>query len=541
MGFRITANDGNGHINGDAISSYSYSEDVTSLDPSNVSGGTGQVNFTAVGIEGTAPGTNHHNSKLIINNNITLVDDDNGSLVFTAKKASITDGMVSVSGDTLQARLNVEKTAFPHGADISNLEAGDTYDVTLLSAINYYCSLANIVPIFDNGLEAKLSNIPINFIGWKGNLWEHLKMLCSVSSSFANNLNGLEMYISGDELHFREALILEYNFTEDTISESITVDILDAAKSVDVYNYNTSYGTDKVIYEESNYREGADPTKVFKSSIGDPMQVEAGETVTKVFKIDATLETVNQPVCVSTIDIVYPNPYVGKTGQYVVVGTDNLPIMPAQWIALGGKLIVKLTDTPGEIEVTITAPPVSSIEQAAGGTGLAPYKIGVETSGDADYPAFWITGSGVFFNKKKTTYYTGATSTSTSRDSAATVDNPFIINSAIASSRGVAAAQVACGPTVRVSRTISEGLGFGQTLGVTETFNKHVFRVTNAGFSPSNISITQEVATRFSDFNSVWTGKTFADFIDFTLDPVTNPLETLKFNEFSVIPLGSAN
>lgn len=532
MGFRITSNDGNGHIVGKSIFSYSYSEEVTPLEPSANSGGTGQVSFSARAISGTDVGTNHHNSKLMINNNITLLDDDNGEVGFKVKKVSVANDIVSVTGDTIQARLNVEKTAAPHGGS----------NATVLSAILYYCSLVDIVPVITPALKTKLALIPVNYIGWVGNVWDHLKMLCSVTSADTTKFSGIEMYIDGSTLHFRGAMENPYNLTRDTVSESVAVDTFDSSKNIDVYNYNTVYGVDKVLYEESNYAEKTPAANKFKSSIDDPMQVEAGETVTKIFKMDATLETINQPVCVSTIsNIVYPNPYTGKTGEYVVVGTDNLPILPAQWTGLGGSLTVKLTTVPGEVEVTITAPPVSEIELAAGGTGLAPYKIGVESSGDEEYPAFWITGTGVFFNKQKETFITGASSETTSRDSATTIDNPFVINKSISSSRGVAAAQVACGPKVSISRTVTKALGYGDTLGTVQSIHKNKYRTVSANYSAGDIQLTQVAGASIQDFNDVWTDKTFADFVDFTLDPATQPDQTLKFNEFTVIPLGSAN
>jgi hypothetical protein len=532
MGYKVVSNDGNGHIVGKSVFSYSYSEQVTPLEPSDNQGGTGQVTFSARAISGTDPGTNHHNSKLMINNSVSFTDDEQGTVGFVVKKVAVADDIVSVTGDTIQARLNVSKDAAPHGGTGANL----------LTAILYYCSLVQILPIIDATLRAKLAAIPVNYIGWTGNVWDHLKMLCSTVSTEDDNFVGLEMYIDNADLHFREALTTVHNFTKSSTSESVSVDTFDSAKSIDVYNYNTSYGVDKVIYEESNYAENVDPTKKFKSSIDDPMQVEAGETVTKIFKIDATLYTVNQPVCVATINnIVYPNPYTGKTGEYVVVGTDNLPIQPSQWVALGGSLSISLTGVPGEIQVTITAPPVSEIEKAAGGTGLAPYKIGVESSGDTEYPAFWITGTGVFFNKQKETFLTGASSATTSKDSATTIDNPFVTSKAVSSSRGVAAAQVACGPKVSISRTVSQTLGYGETLGTTEYVHKNRFRTVSANYSAGDTSLSQIAVATIQDFNNVWADKTFDDFIDFTLDPGTSPSETLKFNEFTVIPLGSAN
>jgi len=159
MGFRITANDGNGHISGDAISTYSYSEDVTSLDPSNVSGGTGQVNATALVVNGDKVGNTHPDSKLLINNKMSLVHTDSGEVQFTVKQVNKNIDVVSITGDTIQAQLNKEVTAGPHG--------GSGY--TLLTALEYYCGLAGISQansnlVFDGTLEADLDTIQLTLL-----------------------------------------------------------------------------------------------------------------------------------------------------------------------------------------------------------------------------------------------------------------------------------------------------------------------------------------------------------------------------------------
>ena len=138
MTFTLVNNNGSGSVKDNAIVGYSYTEDVTSLEPSNLTGGTGQVNVSAVAVKDNTVGVTHPNSNLLINNSMTLTDNDHGSVTFQVKKLSNSSGIVSLTGDTIMARLNVVKTAKPYGG---------LSGATLLGAIEYYCSLVGITPI----------------------------------------------------------------------------------------------------------------------------------------------------------------------------------------------------------------------------------------------------------------------------------------------------------------------------------------------------------------------------------------------------------
>jgi hypothetical protein len=519
----VTNDTGSGAVATKSIESYSYAEDVTSLDPSEISGGTGQVNFIAPARSEDKLGNTHPNSNLLINNTMTLTDDARGSIRFQVKQTSNTDGFISVTGDTVQSRLNVERTAKMHGGDTGNL----------LTAIQYYCELVGVTPVIDGPLSTELQEIPVNFIGWRGNVWEHLKMLCAgVSLSETENI-GLEMYVDVDELVFRKAKQEVAAYDQEVETASLNVNAYEAAEEVTISNYNTSYKANGIVRDTSDTVQvmGYNPKNV---SIADSMQVEAGDTITKRFTVNASLDSVNQPVCVSTIT---PYPYTGITGQYVVVGTDNLPISPTQWNSLGGNVTVGLTENPNEIEITITAPPVSSIEKAAGGQGLAPYKIGIEEADGSEYPAFYITGTGVFFDKKNIVFKTGASSSLTSRSEVSAIDNPFITKRSDLAIRGIAAAQKICGPSVQLTETVVKQLPFGSTPGTMRTLDSNRFRITAAQYSADGTSITANASASISDFNSVWSGKTFANFKSTALDPDVYFSDTLKFNEFTIIPL----
>ncbi len=519
--------DGSGSLKHNSVSAYSYSEEVTSLEPSSINGGTSQVTVTGVAVAEDTVGNTHPNSALLVNNTMELIDSNYGSIDFFAKKVSIGNGLASVTGDTIMSRLNVYKTAEPHGGG----------GASLLSAIQYYCSLVEIVPVIDEDFADELDAIDVNYLGWFGNVWEHLKMLCAgVSASETDNV-GIEMYLNGSDLVFRKAKTASVRFSKIS-TENYSVDSFNSAKSVEVAKYATTYGVNQVVREQQRQGDGLFTVNE-NVSISDPLQVEAGSIVTKRFLINASLSEVEQPQCVEQI---FPLPYAGSTGQYVIVGNDDLPIVPAQWVGQGGSVTVSLTENPYEIEITVVAPPAAGLPTVDNPSQLtyAPYKIGVESSGEADYPALYIVGTGVFFEKSAKTYLTGADDEYTSKDASETVDNIFITTDFNQSTRGIAAAQAVCGPNISLTQTVSDSVAFGTANGSVQSTKSNKFRTVSASYNPSSVSITAKPCATFADFEAKWETGDFSDFNDIALDPIANPLSALKFNEFSVIPLMGA-
>lgn len=520
MRVKLVNNDGSGSVGNESPISYSYSEDVTSLEPSSLTGGAGQVTVSAIAVEEDRVGATHPNSKLLINNSMSLIHESSGEVQFTVKQASVNAGVVSIVGETLEGRLNVERTAGPHGGS----------GATVATAITYYCGLVGIIPTFEEGLEAALDTIPANFIGWKGNVWEHLKMLCAAISY------DLEFYIDSTGLIFRTAKSQTADFMQpNIISQAISVDSLEGAQLVNVTNYNTSYGINQVVQDISANSDNLTSSNAQGASIYDGMQVNAGEKLVKRFTINASLETVNS---VQAVDGILPFPFTGGAiGQYAIAGADGKFIKASQWNGEGGKLTVTLTENPNEIEITIIAPVKNGLENITGGGNLSyePYKIGIETSGSTDYPAIYITGTGVFYKKIQNEIATGASSTYTSQQTAVAIDNPFITNIADLYTAGAAAAQVICGPNVNLSQSVSTVEPFGSTPGKIIKVDSNKYRITSVNYGVDTTSFTAKPVTSFADFEALWDGKLFTDFEDVAFsDPST---EALKFNEFTVIPL----
>lgn len=609
MGAKLSIT-GSGKIVDDSLISYSYKEDASSLDPSTIDGGVSQVSISAIEVTADKDGNTHPNSKLMINNSVTLTDSAKGSIDLIIDKVSTTDsGVVSFSGSTLQRKLNVIKKA---SAFTGNLKA----------AIEYYCGLCGVTPSYynstiSNALAAEL----VNFIGWEDNVWHKLKELAS--AYITSGSLKFEIIANQSSITIKQALTTSFNSLNET-SFSQEVNTTDSAKNVDVKYYVTSYAQNKVVFDISNYEKPAnDSDKKFLSTIADSLQVDAGATLTKRVKIDATLTSVNQPTCVAKISeipysggsgtvtlatatwtgtttswYVQTNPalnikytagevvnissvanvyfngsltvavggtnsftafrsygtnigsqtvndglFVTQTmGEYAVVGSDGLVIQPSQWIGQGGLLKVALTDVPDEIELTITAPKALSLPTSSdpNRASYGPYKIGVESSGDTDYPAIWITGTGVFFKNETMSFITGASDIVTSKTSGPTVDNIFINTAARASTIGVVAAQQLCGPDVSISMDIADTLQFGALTGAVYAVNSNEFRLVSVDHSYDKVSVTGKMAAQISDFNSLWSGRSFSTFTSTALSGSTYPNDALKFNEFTVIPLMTA-
>src|SRR6056297_379946 len=289
MATKLTNLTGSGTIEPDSLMTFSYSEDVTSLQPDDLTGGAGQVSFTAIRARQNNVSNNlHPSSKLLINNTLRLEDDRYGAVEFIGRNVNIVDDVVSVTGNTIQGRLNVEVTAPPQGGSGS----------TLWTAIINYCGLVNILPVISSSLQTTLDSIPVNFIGWQGNLWENLKALCAaVSLSDTDNV-GLEMFINDNELEFREAKNRVTELGDAVVSKTVNVTNLESEQSKNITVYKTSYGVNQVIAEQD--REELSGATEFVT-IDDRMQVDAGETIVKRFRVNASLESVNQPINVSAI------------------------------------------------------------------------------------------------------------------------------------------------------------------------------------------------------------------------------------------------
>ena len=486
---------GSGDFKDASLISFSYAEDATPISPAKLNGGTGQVTAQLVQNEST------RGSRIAINNEALLSDEEYGDINFTIKKLSLNDGLVTIVGSTIHKKLDVTRVAMPQGSDAGGY--------TLYEAIIYYCGIVGVEPNFEPALQAKIELIDVDFIGWEGNVWEYLKMLCS---AYPVDSEGtlMEMYITGDELWFREALSATLDTTDLISSQSIEIDAYDASQTVKVAKYATDYRANSLIRQQNidsfNY------ANLELVSITDSFQVQANEKITRRVLVNASLESVEAPIAVQSI--VFPITY----GQYVIVGKDEIPLTSAQWEGQGGSVEVSLTENPNEIEITITGANYPELE---------PFKIGVESSGGEDYPAFYIRGTGVFFQKTEHLLYTGAPDSEIGE--ATIIDNPFIVSDDIFWSAAPRITRELCGPSFKLNQSIPAGVDFGTATGsIVQAFDSK-FRVDKSNFSQTGVTIEGSSYVTFADFDAVWSSDNISDF--------NASMNGLTFNEFSIAAL----
>jgi hypothetical protein len=486
---------GSGDFKDASLISFSYSEDATPISPAKLEGGTGQITAQLVSNEYTK------GSRIAINNEALLSDEEYGDVNFTIKKVSLNNGLVSVIGSTIQSRLDVERTALPQGSNAGGYN--------LYEAILYYCYLVDITPNFEPGLQAKIEPIDVDFIGWKGSVWEYLKMLCA-AALIDDNSGFMEMYIVEDQLWFREGGLQTVSTKESISDQSLEIDAYDAAQTVQVFKYETDYRANSLVRQDNV--ESQNYANLELVSIVDSFQVNANEKITRRVTINASLEEVEQPIAVQTI--VFPINY----GQYVIVGKDQVPLTAAQWNDQGGSVSASITENPNELEITIIG---------ANYPDLEPFKIGVESAGGDDYPAFYLRGTGVFFEKTAYTIYTGAPESEIAEST--TIDNPFITSDEVLWNKGVRIAQGLCGPSIQLNQSLSTGAEFGTLTGsIVDAFETR-FRINSTSFNQSGVEIQANSYVTFADFDSAWSDSTFENF--------NTSMNGVSFNEFSVIPL----
>lgn len=508
------------------ISSFSVQEDATPIDPSSSAGGVGQITFT---MDETP------DSPLLIGE-LIITDGTRGRTSGAIHTLDSTDGKLSVTADSVLGRFNTDRTALP-------------YNGTLGGAIQAYCDLVGITT--DVITDASVSSRAVTYPGWKGNAWTYMKALLAKEQ--------VEMALVFNKVYVRPLRLLTANVDRSTtMGWSLTDSV--SAETVEIYYYNNLYGAGQEIY----------PVPGTEATI---YTVNAGETVKFTQQLNASLNSVNQPV---VQDSVGNNRYPGTSGVYAVAGNDGLPIPAAQWTAQGGSLTVAITDDPSVIEVTI---------KGASDTQYAPYRIAMTSGPSNYYNALHITGAGVTWDKKLLTLYTGANDPLNSTTVGATIDNPFISTYREALNVGLIAAgnYAGNGLTLRGSAyalnrqddgrnviwaTIDDfniAEGYGTTIGtfntewsgdtiddfndywdeqVTLLFENQVFgnaigaRIMrdDANYRINSVTTTETVMqfsatldTLVGDFNSEWTGATMADF--------NTQFSGLTFKDYNVIPL----
>ena len=102
--------------------------------------------------------------------------------------------------------------------------------------------------------------------------------------------------------------------------------------------------------------------------------------------------------------------------------------------------------------------------------------------------------------------------------------------------------QELCGPVVTFSFATDKiveasNQEFGYLPGAIFSYGGSKYRITNASYDYGSISVDAKQYVTFADFNTLWAGKTIAQFNSTMLDPVTYPDEYMKYSDLTILPL----
>lgn len=438
------------------ITTWSVDEDITPLDPGDSGGGVGQITFSA---------PDWPLSRHLRNTDVTLEDSDYGTTIGVVRSVSNDDNvMMSATADSELGKLVAQRTAEPYQGSLQGL-------------FQYLLDLAGVY----TQLDYQAINPDVVVPGFVGNVWDHIKMLCAAYQ--------VEMALVADRVVVRNLRSTELPPHEMT-GMSYSVNSQDSVLAVDVAYYNNRWINKGEVY----------PVKGEEPSI---YSVEAGEIVEYDISINASLNRVYQPECTENVG---PEDRSGTNGVYTVVGNDNLPIKPKQWLDAGGRVDVSLGREPGQLLLRITG---AQIEH------LSPFRI-AESAGGTDYNSLHITGDGVAWDQESVRIFTGANPLNVSSELGPTVENPYISTRGQALQTGIHSAIAASGSQATISASAADMPGmeqtFGNIIGARVKRDNAYYRVTSVSTGPEGFSYDAVLDTQVRDFNKAWEGKTTAEF-----------------------------
>ena len=530
------------------IASYSVSVEAIPTDATDSSGSTGTLDINAPGTftEYDADGnrvniTASQRSTALLGREVYLSDyglfdgeseydyqgivNGRGTFHGTVSSMNNSGQNMSISVDSILFKMNADKVALPHfGAD-----------KTVGTAFIYYCSLAGI-NVDANHIDPIFNDTSVSYPGWKGNLWEHMKMFCIANSA--------DILVSSNGDVLLKQMGTRVISVDDASGISKNITALGTSRTIEIYDYDCSFDDDMVIFAATT-----------------SYQVNMNERIKELVDVtnSTTTDLIIQPECVSSIT---PIPFEGGLGKspYVVIDNLNVPVPPEWWNNNGGKVSVKVSeDNPMQLEITIQAP------NQANSAYTEPFRI-AEYDTEAR-PALYICGEGVKVQKTFRSVDTGADRTFISKDSKATIDNMFISN---ASFHLLQSAAYATGPTVDLSLTVPFTRlenDFSEVIGARFFYDNGYYRVKTATIGSGSISINAKVDTRFDDIISVYSVNfnTFAEnggfspnkfstfnteyasqlFSDFnagyparTFEDLEQYYTDMNFNDMTIYPLG---
>lgn len=501
--------------------SYSVQEASTPLSSADTSGSVGTITFDVPHIT---------DSHLLIDQPVRLSDSRKG---FTLGK------VLSVAPSKGSFLDQVVCTSRLGDLNIYNVQA-QPYIGTLEGAFRYYVGLAGIVA--DVFVDASVRDRAITFPGWNGELWFYLKQMAAAVECDISLVSGVVLL---RPLRTRVAT------RGRDLDRGFSVGGTPLAQAVEVYKYDNRAITNRLVYPPGGW-----------TSDVQVINVNAGERVEQILELSASVSSIVQPTIQTFV-----GQNTSNASVYTVVGDDGLIITPAAWERAGGRLEVSINPDTTSLTVMIMAPLVLP---NASGKPIRVYSIALAAdSSGSRYSTLRILGTGVAFTKEPIRIPTGVSASATSQDVGATVDNPFLSTLNDVYRAGIRVAKAFTGsimslngsvtainqrgdsgaaeyPTYAVVQSFAAGRTYAQVQSSTEYSGKTYseiesywydqvrddyanqlfgnvggarmwdetsnrwYRIREGDIEPDNISFSADDDVMHSDFQELYTGRTYA-------------------------------
>ncbi|AWY06380.1 minor tail protein [Microbacterium phage Tandem] len=401
---------------------YTVSESSTPLAGGDSSGAIGTIEVEVPQLPFSPIGLNAQEE-------LSLVDTRLGSTIGTTREVS--NSRTAASGFSVMAanrlgEFNIETQVQP-------------FTGRLEDAFRYYCSLANI----DTGIvvDSAIANRQVNFLGWNGNLWNHMKMMATAISADLNLIS--------NNVVLRPVRLFDAIRNRNVDSDA-TIDSTDLARKQEVIWYPSEYVERGLIYPSGGYRSDIAPLSV---SAGETVEV----TLDSTKDVFASIFSIEQPVAQSFVSMEHDSSSV-----YSVVGDDGLPIPPAQWADFGGSLSVRISEDTQALVVTMTG--ATGLYQT-NGQPMKTFRIGIASGASSTdtYSTLRVVGRYVSTRAQSIILPTGVPDFRTGQEFAPTIDNPFLNTLDAAYSAGIRGARRYAGRRMTVTASVSSLNRRGQT------------------------------------------------------------------------------
>ena len=310
-----------------AIRNYSIIEDGVSRDAGN----------TSVGVPQFSADLPPNYDNLFLMNTDVLVDDSYfGRTATRVAGVTSTPESDSITLETIMSKLVVD-------ADIAPLRPS-----SLEGVVRYFFRCAKVEDL--NWWATPLARAKVSHVSVppsNGSVWTAFKRFLS-----ANNLDVNFVYDTVVVSDFGENVLdlvnaknFSYSHHRGEPTELITVNVYHK-------QYSQLSQVLPVVPTKFDNEYAVDNTRETIISVGK------GKVTETEIRVRAEIEEVYQPVCVESINL----NAIPQTGCYTVVGKDNRPIKPRQWLDNGGNLTISVKEDRKTLVVSVTGANIPHLE-----------------------------------------------------------------------------------------------------------------------------------------------------------------------------------